>query len=83
MSDVIDDANERADLFLNVAKGQRRREGPAPNGRCHYCSESVAKGNRFCDTECRDEWEREQQIRTGQFAGGRVRPVEDDEGDDE
>ena len=37
----------------------RKKEGPTPNGRCHYCDEIVADHQRWCDVECRDQWSRE------------------------
>lgn len=29
-------------------------------GFCLYCGEPLSKGRRWCDAECRDEWESEQ-----------------------
>ena len=37
----------------------RRDEGPAPNGSCHWCGDSVGPGLRYCDTDCRDDHHRE------------------------
>lgn len=34
-----------------------RAEGPKPFGECHYCGEPL-KFARWCDVECRDNYER-------------------------
>jgi hypothetical protein len=38
----------------------RRRAPDAPNatGFCLFCGEPLAAGLRWCDTDCRDDWER-------------------------
>jgi hypothetical protein len=38
---------------------QRRPIGPRANGRCHFC-ECVVVSGLFCDSSCRDDYEREQ-----------------------
>lgn len=30
-----------------------------PTGQCHWCSESVAPGHKFCDADCRDAWDKD------------------------
>jgi len=58
MADVIDDANERADVFLREAIAWRRAEpGVAPTGHCLNCAEAVEHLLRWCDADCRDDWE--------------------------
>lgn len=80
MADIIDKANDLAEHLTDVAIKKRKKTGPPPKGRCHYCDEKLAEPQaRFCDSECRDEWEREQRIRDGQFADGQVKPVENDD----
>lgn len=36
----------------------RKPSGPLATGNCHYCDAPVAEGRRWCDSECRDLWER-------------------------
>lgn len=43
---------------------RRREAGPAPTGYCLWCGESVTQGMRWCDAECRDDWERDHARRT-------------------
>lgn len=61
MSDFVDDAQVITEHLLKVAAYQSRRDEPniAANGFCHYCFEPIALPRRWCDANCRDEWERE------------------------
>lgn len=56
--DIAQDHIERQAPYLLAAS--KRPAGPAPTGRCHYCDETVADGMRFCDAECRDEYDKHQ-----------------------
>jgi predicted nucleic acid-binding Zn ribbon protein len=33
------------------------------DGRCHYCDEDVAHGALFCNTDCRDDYQKEQEAK--------------------
>lgn len=69
MSDVIDDANERAEHFLRASLAKRRASWLKITGNCHYCSEAC--GTRlFCGPDCRDGYDEEQRIRAAQGADG-------------
>ncbi len=60
MSDIIDDANDRAarDLALALAAARRPvRPEPTPCGACYNCDASVPPGACFCDADCRDDYE--------------------------
>jgi len=57
MSDIIDDANEQAELILALQLRQRRKEGQAPTGKCLWCDEPVADPRRWCDKECMEDYE--------------------------
>ena len=66
MADIVDVTNDREEVNLaHAVKASRKPTGPLPNGRCHFCDEIVNDEQRFCDTDCRDGWEREQ--RRGAF----------------
>lgn len=64
MSDETDKASEREELERETgirAASQAARGLFLPAvGACYYCGEDVAPGARFCDTDCRDGWQREQ-----------------------
>lgn len=61
MSDVIDQGNDTAELFLRAALANRDRTELKPCGHCHYCSDSVPEGHLFCpESECPDDWHEEE-----------------------
>lgn len=58
MSDIIDQANERAEQFLshaigNVANGHKMK----PCGLCFNCEEALPPDQLFCNPDCRDDWQ--------------------------
>jgi len=56
MSDNLDIASEREELDRSIAQALRRPAGPLATGRCLFCEEA-SPGRRWCDAECRDQWE--------------------------
>lgn len=60
MPDEFDLASEREELDRENSLRVRKPAGPQPNGRCHFCDEIVDDHSRWCDTDCRDGWQREQ-----------------------
>ena len=49
-----------ADAREFMGNMQRYRPSVPPTGECLYCGTALAQGERWCDVECRDEWERAQ-----------------------
>lgn len=70
--DPLDYASETAQQFNDSSIKQVRDQVgsrlPAV-GQCYYCQEYVDNHLRFCDVECRDDWEMEQKQRKA--SGGR------------
>lgn len=62
MSDIIDQANDRAQLDLERAIRAARSASPlpAPCGHCLNCGESTGPAQRWCDDDCRDDWQARQ-----------------------
>lgn len=60
MSDIIDTANDYAEVLTEAARQYRKPEGPKATGFCLNCDEAVAEGRRFCDFDCMTQWERRQ-----------------------
>lgn len=56
--DIIDQANEAAELHLRASLSQRAPEGPAPTGHCLNCDARLAPRQRWCDAMCRDDWQK-------------------------
>lgn len=57
MSDDIDIANRQAEAELVSIIGMRKKEGPKPTGVCLFCGSEVTSNRRWCDADCRDDWE--------------------------
>lgn len=59
MADEIDIANDRAQQDLDRALAAARRHEPplAPTGFCYNCTKSLPDGHRFCDKDCREDYE--------------------------
>lgn len=62
MADIIDDANATADLFLALALRKTQQCAPVAKGigMCLHCATVLADDRRWCDAQCRDDWEKEQ-----------------------
>lgn len=58
MSDDIDRAQNEVDRLHAEALRARKVEGPSPTGRCLYCDDIVSDTLRWCDVNCRDNWEK-------------------------
>jgi len=58
MADECDRGNETAELFLSVARAAvKPAVAPMGIGICINCGADVAGDARWCDTECRADWE--------------------------
>ena len=63
--DDADRASEREDIARAAAlEAARRRVKAMPSlGYCYYCGEALRAGKRFCDADCRDDYERQENMR--------------------
>lgn len=58
MTDLVDDAEANEAMERERAIAAARAWSPLqPTGRCHWCDEPVADGLKFCDPDCRDDYE--------------------------
>lgn len=57
--DIADKAAEHIERESANLLAQRRPAGPAPDGSCHWCDKPLAGGLRWCDADCRNDWERD------------------------
>lgn len=59
--DDADRTQERAEKeAAALVLASKRPEGPAPTGQCLWCDEPTTPDRRWCDAECRNQWERNQ-----------------------
>ena len=72
--DDIDRAQERDAQYQDDCNRERQyqasRQGLPYTGHCHYCGEITGGGRRFCDADCRDEYDREARQRRINGQGG-------------
>lgn len=62
MADIVDTANDHAELLLAMSVAQQQRSKRIqPTGHCLFCEDPSPDNALFCSTGCRDDWEREQQ----------------------
>jgi len=61
MADEIDRAQAQEEQLTAIAQRFRKREGPEPTGFCLNCGEPLRGAHRWCDADCRTDYE----LRTG------------------
>ena len=64
--DIFDQASEleEKERTRAIAHARKPVKKIYPAGFCHYCSERVGAGMLFCDIECSDGWQEEDDART-------------------
>lgn len=61
MTDEIDMASDRDQIARDCAiAAARKAVAITATGNCFYCGEPVITGLRFCNADCRDGWQIEQ-----------------------
>ncbi len=65
MSDCVDDANDMCDLMLSATLANRDLSRLPATGSCLNCCESLPDGGRFCDADCRDDYEKREFMKYG------------------
>ena len=62
MSDIIDVANDQAQLILDkqiaIAKGAKLDIFPNESGQCWECDSPISDGRRWCSKECTEAAEK-------------------------
>lgn len=62
MADIADLANEQVakieELAMRKFQAEKVKLKAAHTGFCLNCDEAVDPPKRWCDTDCRDDWER-------------------------
>lgn len=73
--DDADRASDREDIARAAAvEAVRARIERLPSlGYCYYCGEALRAGKRFCDSDCRDDYERQEELqrRLGRYRADR------------
>jgi hypothetical protein len=60
MADELDLASEREQIARDKAVSviQNRPPAATANGYCLECQDPVKEGVRWCDADCRDDWQK-------------------------
>ena len=56
--DEVDITAERLEREMARLLRLRRASGPQPTGACLWCGAPLAPPLRWCDADCRDDWEK-------------------------
>jgi hypothetical protein len=58
MADLADITQDREEAQAPaMIAASKKPVGPAATGFCHCCEAPVPEGHRWCDVECRADWE--------------------------
>lgn len=64
--DDADIASDKSQALNDELIANVRRQAIAArlphNGKCYYCAEDVVAPKAFCDTDCRDDYDREKRL---------------------
>ena len=56
-ADLSDLASQHEQMFLDAALTKRKPLGPTPCGHCFNCEAPLPPADRWCDADCRADWE--------------------------
>ena len=67
MTDDADRSDEKIEAAIQEGlKRVRKQAGLFYTGECWYCGEDVPEPLRFCDAECRDDYDAERRLKLRQ-----------------
>lgn len=64
MADDVDVTAQRLEREMEALLRRRAKAGPRSTGACLWCEAPLPDGQRWCDADCRDDWERAHSRRT-------------------
>lgn len=62
MGDILDQADKHIEYVLREALSKSKMPEPSKvhTGYCWFCESPLEAPKRWCDAECRDNWQKEQ-----------------------
>lgn len=65
MTDIFDRASdlEQKERESAIASARKPLVSARETGHCLWCNAKLIQGKRWCDSECREDWELEQESR--------------------
>jgi hypothetical protein len=64
--DPADEADQQVENLNDIARAMRKPSGPLATGVCAWCDEPVDAGKRWCDVQCRNDWDKAEGRRSGE-----------------
>lgn len=60
MTDIVDEANELAEYAVETAiiNARQATQEAKATGKCLNCGYHVPPGHRWCDADCREDWQK-------------------------
>ena len=58
ITDLSDLATAFEEMYTRAAIDRRKLEGPPACGECLNCQAPLGEGMRWCDADCRADWEK-------------------------
>ena len=55
--DEVDRAQAQMEMMEQLIPRRVQDNAPCATGVCLWCGAPVAEGRRWCDADCRDDWE--------------------------
>lgn len=65
MTDIIDQANDHIEREMKMRLEHRRASMLPATGECLNCGEHLDGERRFCDVDCRDDYDKRQRLKKG------------------
>lgn len=62
---AIDNSEHITEMRIDHIRKQAGKKEALPRGRCLFCGESLSGDERWCDSDCRDDWDHEQKMKLG------------------
>ena len=56
--DPADQADQQVENLNDIARAVRKPGGPLATGFCAWCDAPVPNEQRWCDVDCRNDWDR-------------------------
>ena len=60
---AIDNQQGITDMNIEQIRNESEKQEVKPTGRCLFCHELLGDDHRWCDSDCRDDWEHERRMK--------------------
>lgn len=60
---AVENQEHITDMNIESIRDKASKKEAEPTGRCLFCHEILADDRRWCDSDCRDDWEHERRMK--------------------